>query len=127
GDGDVVVENSGTIATDGKYSFGVLAQSTYGDVLVENSGAIAGSGKYAYGVVAGSNGGDVEISNADGAKLSGYSGDMIAVGAFANANFDGSATIDNAGMTSATAVGYAQLAYGAVVQTDTGTGLVSNG
>ncbi|MGQ4583988.1 hypothetical protein [Lysobacter sp. F60174L2] len=127
GDGDVVVDNSGTIATDGKYSFGVLAQSTYGDVLVDNSGAIAGSGKYAYGVVAGSNGGDVGIYNADGGKVSGYSGDLIAVGAFANANFDGSATIDNAGVTSATAVGYAQLAYGAVVQTDAGAGLVSNG
>ena len=32
-----------------------------------------------------------------------------------------------AGVTSATAVGYAQLAYGAVVQTDAGAGLVSNG
>jgi hypothetical protein len=127
GDGDVTVDNRGTITTDGKYSFGVMAQSTYGDVTVDNSGAIDGSGKYAYGVVAASNGGDVGIHNADGGKISGYSGDLLAVGAFANANNDGSATIDNAGVISATAVGYAQLAYGVVVQTGAGAGLVSNG
>lgn len=125
-DGDVEVNNSGTIATDGKYSFGVLAQSTYGDVTVDNSGSLAGSGKYAYGAVAASNFGDALIGNAEGATISAYSGDLLAVGAFVNANYDGNATIDNAGIVSAEGAGYAQIAYGAVVQTDAGTALVTN-
>ena len=124
--GDTVVDNRGTISTDGKYSFGVMAQSGDGNVSIYNSGKSAGSGKYAYGAVAGSNYGDAAILNAEDGALSGYSGDLLAVGAFANANNDGNASIDNAGVIGATGAGYAQVAYGAVVQTDAGDGLVTN-
>ncbi|TWI01692.1 hypothetical protein IP90_02251 [Luteimonas cucumeris] len=124
--GDTVVENSGSISTDGKYSFGVLAQSGDGDATVYNTGLLAASGKYSYGALASSNYGDALISNAEGGSLSSYSGDLLAVGAFANANNDGNATIDNAGSIDAFGSGYAQIAYGAVVQVDAGDALVTN-
>ncbi len=125
--GDTVVDNSGAIATDGKYSFGVFAQSGDGNATIYNSGMLAGSGKYAYGAVAASNTGDAALHNAEDALISGYSSDLLAVGAFANANNDGDAAIHNVGTIEATGAGYARLAYGTVVQTDAGDGLVSNG
>ena len=126
GDGDATIDNAGTVASDGKYSFALRAGSTYGDATINNTGSATGTGKYAYGAVAASNFGDATINNAEGGTISGISEELLAVGAFANANYDGSATIDNAGSILASGSGYAQIAYGAVVQTDAGAGLVSN-
>lgn len=100
GNGDVVVDNSGTIYATytGGYSgtaFGILGVSTNGNVAIDNSGDILTNvGGQSVGVFGVSSYGDVAVTNSG--SISAYSGSSTAVGIFARAD-QGTADVTNSG------------------------------
>ena len=117
GNGDVVVDNSGTIYATytGGYSgtaFGILGVSTNGNVAIDNSGEIVTYvGGQSVGVFGVSSYGDVSVENSG--SITAYSGGSTAVGVFARAD-NGVASVNNSG--SVGAYSNSGLAYGVIAR-----------
>jgi hypothetical protein len=118
------VTNSGTIAVDGKYAYGVFATAGQGDVDVLNDAAgviDAYSGfQYATGMFGFSGLGDVSLSNDGEVYANGYS---RSIGMFAR-GAQGDAAAANSGVIHAYA--YSGAAVGIYANADYGTASVSN-
>lgn len=122
------VTNSGSIVVDGKYGYGVLAQSN-GDAQVDNNGSIVSSGDLVdFGIVAQSRDlGSVSVSNSGDISAYSYSGS--AYGVFARVlsaeagAVGGTVEVTNSGSIDVAAYGYAT---GIFAQATTGQVTVSN-
>ncbi|MFN4160416.1 MAG: hypothetical protein ACK4FW_00285 [Stenotrophomonas sp.] len=117
GNGDVSVDNSGTIYATytGGYSgtaFGILGVSTNGNVAIDNSGEILTYvGGQSVGVFGASSYGDVSVDNSG--SITAYSGSSTAVGVFARAD-NSMASVNNSGSVSA--YSNSGLAYGVIAR-----------
>lgn len=125
GQGDVMVDNSGSIASyySGSfpgYAFGMLAKTTGGDIAIDNSGDIsADGGRQGIGIFATTSGGDVAIDSSGDVHASTYIGG--AVGIFARASH-GTAEIASSGDVDSSATygtAYGVLARGVYVDATT--------
>lgn len=122
GQGDVAIDNSGSIASyySGSfpgYAFGMLAKTTNGDIAIDNSGDVsADGGRQGIGIFATTSGGDVSIDSSGDVHASTYIGGSV--GIFARAS-NGTATISSSGDVDSTATygnAYGVLARGAYLE-----------
>ena len=120
----VTVDNSGSLYANGKYAYGVFAQSSGGDVEVTNhAGGEIGFYSYlgnGFGVL-GIAQGDADIDNAGG-TIAGYAYGQ-SVGVF-GLSYAGDVSVSNSGSISAITGGDA--AVGVFARADYGTALVDN-
>jgi hypothetical protein len=125
GQGDVMVDNAGSIASyySGAYlgyAFGMLAKTTGGDIAIDNSGEIsADGGRQGIGIFATTSGGDVAIDSSGDVHASTYIGGSV--GIFARAS-TGTATIASSGDVDSTATygtAYGVLARGVYLDATT--------
>jgi hypothetical protein len=101
GQGDVDVDNSGTIAAyytgyyAPRFAFGVHAESVVGDIAVDNSGDIsATAASQAFGVFASSSYGDISVESSG--SLAATADSSLAAAIFAT-NVYGDVSVDNSG------------------------------
>jgi len=120
--------NSGDISVDAWFAYGIRAQSGNGDVIVDNSGSITAtySGIFtgnAFGILATSTNGNVTVDNSGSitTNVTGQSVGVFGVSSYGDVAVDNSGSIDAQSVYSAAAGIFARADQGVAAVTNSGT------